>query len=245
MCSWNLKNFGKSKTDAEIELIAELVRNFDVLAIQEVVAGPGSAQAVARLADELNRKGSQWDYSISNPTKSSPYRSERYAYLWKSSKFKKIGEAWLANEYEQEIEREPYFIRFRMGKETVTLVNFHAIPKKHQPEREVKYFKFFPTHYPNDNLVFVGDFNIPQSHSVFNPLKKMGYVSVFKNQKTTLRQKCIRGDCLASEFDNILYNSNKLTLLTSDVIHFYKQFNDLRQARLLSDHIPLYAEFKF
>jgi hypothetical protein len=31
-----------------------------IIAIQEVVAGYGGAQAVAKLADELNRKGSKW-----------------------------------------------------------------------------------------------------------------------------------------------------------------------------------------
>lgn len=245
LCSWNLKNFGKSKTDVEIEKIANLLKAFDVVAVQEVVAGFGGAQAVARLADELNRKGAKWDYAISNPTRSSPYRSERYAYLWKTSKLKKIGEAWLGKEYEEEIEREPYFIRLKAGKETITLVNFHALPKKHQPETEVKYFRFFPALYPNDNLIFCGDFNLPQSHSVFNPLKKMGYLPALSKQKTSLRQKCIDGDCLASEYDNIFYHSKKVKIIKSGIIHFYKDFENMRQARLLSDHVPVYVELMF
>ena len=242
LCSWNLKNFGKSKTTIEIEKIADLLKTFDVVAIQEVVAGFGGAQAVARLADELNRKGAKWDYTISNPTKSSPYRSERYAYLWKTSKLKIVGEAWSETKYEQEIEREPYFIRLKAGKETITLVNFHALPKKHQPETEVKYFKFFPARYLNDNLIFCGDFNLPQSHTVFNPLKKMGYVPVLTKQKTTLRQKCIDGDCLASEFDNIFYSSKKITVTKSGIIHFYENFESMQEARLLSDHVPVFVE---
>jgi hypothetical protein len=44
------------------------VRDYDIIAIQEVVAGYGGAQAVAKLADELNRKGSKWNYIISDPT---------------------------------------------------------------------------------------------------------------------------------------------------------------------------------
>lgn len=42
-----------------------------------------------------------------------------------------------------------------------TLVNFHAITKSMQPETEIKYFKFFPEEYPNLNLLFCGDFNVP------------------------------------------------------------------------------------
>jgi deoxyribonuclease-1-like protein len=51
LISWNLKDFGKSKSDEEINFIANTLKNYDIVAIQEVVAGEGGAQAVARLAD--------------------------------------------------------------------------------------------------------------------------------------------------------------------------------------------------
>ena len=82
--------------------IAETAKNYDIIAIQEVVAGYGGAQAVARLADELNRKGTKWDYTISDPTSSSAYKTERYAFIWKTSKVKKIGKAWLEQKYHLE-----------------------------------------------------------------------------------------------------------------------------------------------
>ena len=41
------------------QFMAETLRDCDVVAIQEVVAGPGGSQAVAKLADELNRKGAK------------------------------------------------------------------------------------------------------------------------------------------------------------------------------------------
>ena len=44
--SWNLENFGKSKADSAIEFIANTVKEYDVIAIQEVVAGYGGSQAV-------------------------------------------------------------------------------------------------------------------------------------------------------------------------------------------------------
>ena len=57
LLSWNFENFGKSKSEETINYIANSLREYDIIAIQEVVAGYGGAQAVARLADELNRKG--------------------------------------------------------------------------------------------------------------------------------------------------------------------------------------------
>jgi endonuclease/exonuclease/phosphatase family metal-dependent hydrolase len=243
LLSWNLENFGKSKSKGEITYIANTVKDFDIVAIQEVVAGDGGAQTVARLADELNRKGAKWEYTISDPTSSSAYKTERYAFLWKTSKNKKIGRAWLEKKYHLEIDREPYFCTFQYANKQFTVASFHAITKKMQPETEIKYFKFLPEEYPTLNLIFVGDFNCPQSHTVFNPLKKMGYKSILTNQKTSLKKECKNGDCLASEFDTMFYNSTKISSLRAGVIPFYKNFNSLKEARTISDHIPIWLQF--
>ncbi|WP_338376381.1 endonuclease/exonuclease/phosphatase family protein [uncultured Flavobacterium sp.] len=242
--SWNVENLGKSKSDSTITYIAKTLKNYDVVALQEIVAGYGGTQAVAKLAEELSRKGSKWDYVVSEPTTGSSYKTERYAFLWKTSSVKKTGEAWLEKKYNLEIDREPYYCTFSYNDKSVTLVNFHAITKSKQPETEIKYFKFLPLEYPLLNLMFIGDFNCPQSHTVFNPLKKMGYASVFKNQKTTLKKECKKNVCLASEFDNIWYNTFKIKVKNCDVIHFYKDFKDLKSAEEISDHIPIWVEIE-
>lgn len=243
LLSWNIANFGQSKSIIEIENIAQTVRNYDIIAIQEVVAGFGGVQAVAKLADALNRTGTKWDYVISEPTSSSAYKTERYAFIWKTSKLKKIGSAWLEKKYHLEIDREPYFCTFQFENKQFTIVNFHAITKKMQPETEIKYFKFLPDEYPALNLIFAGDFNCPQSHSVFNSLRKMGYQSILIGQKTSLKQKCEKSRCLASEFDNMYYKTSKIKSINSGVIAFYKEFNSLKEARKISDHIPIWFEF--
>lgn len=243
--SWNLENFGKSKSDDEINYIAIQLKEYDIIAIQEVVAGYGGAQAVARLADELNRKGAQWDYTISYPTTSSAYKTERYAFIWKSSKVKKIGDAWLEQKYNLEIDREPYYCTFEYNKKRFTLANFHAITKSKQPETEIKYFKYLPDQYPDLNIIFLGDFNCPQSHTVFFPLRKTGYTSILENQKTSLKQECIADNCLASEFDNMFYNTSKCKAENPEVIKFYENFETLTEARKISDHVPISATFYF
>jgi deoxyribonuclease-1-like protein len=243
LLSWNIENFGASKTEATLNFIADTCKEYDVIAIQEVVAGYGGAQAVAKLADVLSRKGSKWDYYISDPTTSTPGKKERYAFIWKTHKVKKIGKAWLEQNYQQEIEREPYFCTFEQDGKQFTIVNFHAIPKKLQPETEIKYFKFYLQEYASLNLIFVGDFNCPQSHTVFNPLKSMGYESAFKNQKTSLKRECKLVDCLASEYDNVFYNTKTITVLHSAVIPFYNSFADLKAARAISDHLPIAVTF--
>lgn len=243
LVSWNIQNFGKSKSEVEINFIANTLKHYDIIAIQEVVAGYGGAQAVAKLADELNRKGSKWDYVISDPTSSSAYKTERYAFIWKTANLKKIGRAWLEKKYHLEIDREPFYCTFEYKKNKFTVVNFHAITKSKQPETEIKYFKFLPREYPNLNLIFAGDFNCPQSHTVFIPLRKMGYQSILVNQKTSLKQEIKKGKYLASEYDNMFYNTSKINRIDKGIISFYKNFGSLKEARMISDHIPIWFEF--
>ncbi len=241
--SWNLKDFGNSKGYTELEFIAKTLKDYDIIAIQEVVSGDGGAQTIAKLHYKLNQTGFKWDYSISDPTSSSAYKSERYAFFWKTSKATKVGNSWLEKKYHLEIDREPFFTTFRAEGKDFTLVNFHSITKSMQPETEVKYFKYLPEEYPNLNLIFCGDFNLPESHSVFGPLKSKGYKPVLIGQKTSLKTTCIEGDCLASEFDNIFYNAAKVKSIKSGVILFYKDVKTFEEARLISDHVPVYFEF--
>lgn len=244
VCSWNLMNFGKSKSDKVIDFIASTIQPFDVITIQEVITNEGGAQTVARLVDFMNRKGKSWDYTISDPTSTNGNKSERYAFIWDKSKIAKAGDTWLEKKYSNEIEREPFMATFRKEGKIFTIASFHAVTKAAKPETEIKYFKFIPSEYPSLNLIFCGDFNCPQIHSVFNPLKSMGYSPALKNQKTTLRDKCINGECLASAFDNFFYDQKKFRLLKSEAIPFYLKFNSIKEAKSVSDHIPIVFTFE-
>jgi deoxyribonuclease-1-like protein len=240
---WNIQDLGKSKNDSVITYIAKQLRDADLVGVVEVVAGNGGAQAVARLADALNRTGAAWDYTISDPT-SGKKGSERYAFLWKKSKIRKKGDAWLEKDHHEEIVREPYTAEFIHEQKPFLVSIFHAIPKSKQPETEIKYIRFIAEKYRDRIWIIAGDFNCPQSHSVFGPIKKMGYEPVLKNCKTTIRQNKKDTVCLASEYDNIFYQPLKVKVLNSGVTHFYKDFPELRFARKISDHLPVTMRFE-
>jgi deoxyribonuclease-1-like protein len=242
LCSWNLKDFGKSKTDETLNFIVKTLQTFDVVAIQEVVAGKGGMEAVVKLTAQLNSTGNQWCYEVSKST-SGKNTNERYAVIWKMNKVEKVGLSWLDNSYQHLIEREPYLSKFKVGNKVFTLVSFHALPKAKHPETEIKYLRFYPALYPKDQLIFCGDFNLPQSHSVFNPLRNLGYIAALVKQKTSLRQACIDDDCLASEYDNLYFNPHAINVKQSGVVHFYRFFETLKQARKVSDHLPVYISF--
>jgi hypothetical protein len=71
----------------------------------------------------------------------------------------------------------------------------------------------------------------------------MGYQSILVNQKTSLKQEEKNGKYLASEFDNMFYNTSKINSISKGIISFYNNFNSLKEARVISDHIPIWFEF--
>lgn len=226
--SWNLKDFGQSRDDEEIELIAEQLRDADVVAIQEVVAKhPGGAKAVARLASELNNKGSNWDYSISNPTKSSsPYQSERYAFLWKKSKVSVTdGGPRLVRELAIQVEREPYRISLKnkSGK-VITIVNYHACThKKDFPERtEINSISNWLLVQNFENIIWAGDMNLKITDQAFKSILASEFSSVLNGEKTSLKTKCIGGNYLSRAEDNVLYKLSNWKFNTGNVLDFIK-----------------------
>jgi len=246
ICSWNLENFGKSKNEEDLIFIGSILRKFDIIAIEEVMAGADGVTAVKRLCRVLDQTGNKWGYSISDPTSSyeNVQQQERYAFLWRKDRVNIEGTAALARKFEREIEREPFIATFSHEKKLFSIAAFHALPKKKQPEKEIKFLRDFHELDQEVPVIFVGDFNCPQSHTVFLPLKNKGWIHALEHQKTTLKQLCKDGACLASEYDNIFYPAEKIKLEEAGIIPFYHSFgDDMRKARKLSDHVPVYAIF--
>ena len=246
LISWNIKDLGQSKNDSEIAFIVNILKDFDIVAIQEVVAkDPAGAQKVAQIVDALNRKGSKWGYSISNPTKSpSAYISERYALLWKTSKINIKGKAYLDSELADLVYREPYIAEFQLkdNNSHFHVVNFHSRKHTEHPELEIQHFKNYPERLNTDKLLIAGDFNLNEKHKVWDDLYQKGYNTALKNSKTTLKQKCKNGNYLSHDIDNIYY-STKLKHINSGKLDYISKCENLKSARLISDHLPVYLEF--
>lgn len=245
--SWNIADFGRTKNEQEIKQIAQIIRDFDIIAIQEVVAvDPAGAQAVAKLADQLNRMGARWDYRVSDPTES-PGKGikERYAYIWKRNKASLEGRPWLDKHFEPLVHREPYMARFRVNGGVILIANYHSRSHKNNPQEEIDCLQHFPQLYPKDRLLFAGDFNTYTSNKIFEPLYEMGFQASPKNQKTTLKRKCGRnGEYLNHPIDFILYNDHQFTLLKAGHGDFVRDCNLLTNARMLSDHLPVWIEIE-
>ena len=244
--SWNLQELGKSKNEEERNFIVNILRHFDVVAIQEVVTSFYGAQAVVSLAEDLNRTGADWRYAVSEST--TGRGSERYAYLWKTSKVKLAEAPMLSKRLEADVDREPYLVKFETQdakKNDFILVNFHAVPENREPAYEIYQLKYIEEAFPNDNIIYMGDFNLSEKHEVFNVLYRRNYEPVFSNLKTTLKRKAVNGVYHSNAFDNIFFNTKEIGIKDAGAIDFVQDFRSLEEARQISDHLPVWAKLIF
>jgi len=191
--------------------------------------------------------GSKWDYRISDPTKSpSVYMSERYAFLWKTSKVSLLTSAYLDKDLEEECVREPFIGKFQLKKGTTPfyVVNFHSRKFSDHPENEIKFFKNYPEKLQSNRVFILGDFNLDEHHMVWDGLYELGFKSAVENTKTTLKMTCKDGIYLNHSIDNIYYNSSMVQIVHSDHVDFVKTCENVKFARTLSDHLPVYLECK-
>lgn len=245
--SWNLYNFGRTKDDQEIGIAAQTLRDFDLVAVQEVVTSPPGAQAIGKLDAALDRTGFEWDYRISDPTTGDG--TERYAFLWKPSRVRLIGQAWLESSLADPIDREPYLARFehRQTGQRFLVASLHAVPRSKNPEREVALLDQLHEAYPDDHVLLLGDFNLDEDDRAFDGLRRHGYRAVLDDQPTSLRRSPDPGPNghLANEYDNIFVETGPLRAARSGVLDFTPQFQSLEEARSLSDHLPVFVDVQW
>ena len=245
--SWNLYNFGRTKDDQEIAVAAQTLRDFDLVAVQEVVTSPPGAQAIGKLDDALDRTGFAWDYRISDPTTGDG--TERYAFLWKPSRVRLVGRAWLEPSLADAMDREPYLARFehRQTGQQFLVASLHAVPSSKNPAHEIALLDALHRQYEADHVLLLGDFNLDEDDTAFNELRGLGYRAALDDQLTSLRRKRDPGPQghLANEYDNIFYEAGPLRAARAGVLDFTNEFSSLKEARSLSDHLPVFMDVQW
>ena len=89
----------------------------------------------------------------------------------------------------------------------------------------------------------MGDLNLSQASPGFDGVKKWAKPTLI-GKKTSLKMKeGEAGEKLNMEYDNFFISSN-IILKSSDVINFFSEFKELKTARKVSDHCPIYCIIK-
>ena len=125
-------------------------------------------------------------------------------------------------------------------------MNYHSRVYKEKPEKEIVCFYQYPKLFPDDKIIIAGDFNKYVSDDVFLPLRELGFQPNLENQKTTLKQKCgKKGEYLNHPIDYILVDTDEMKIDKVGFVDFVEVCGNIKEARKLSDHLPVWVEISF
>jgi deoxyribonuclease-1-like protein len=250
IATWNIQVFGESKLSdpAAMQVIVSVLKNFDLIAIQEVRAQ--SQDVLPQLIALLNADGQyQYDYVI-GPRLGRTSSKEQYAFVFDMASIEVDRyQLYTINDQDDLLHREPLvgWFRARVAPEkqaqafTFSVVNIHTDPDEVDRELNALDDVFFAVQGDGrneDDVILLGDVNVNEKH-----LGELGKISgltwVVANTPTNTR-----GD---AQYDNIFFHGTATPEFTGrgGVLDFMRAFNlKLEEEALkVSDHLPVWAEF--
>lgn len=246
IASFNIQVFGQSKLGKPraMEILAQIVRKFDVVAIQEIRS---SAQDVMpRFLELINSTGRTYDYIIGERLGNSSSK-EQYAYVFDLETIEVDRRyVYTVQDPDNLLHREPLVSWFRTrGPEpdeafTFTLVNVHTDPDIVEIEMSVMddIFRVVRDDGRNeDDVIILGDFNADDRH--FGELANVpGITWALSGVKTNTRK--------TKQYDNLVFHSRATNefIGRAGVVDFMREFDlTLDEAIEVSDHLPVWGEF--
>lgn len=234
---------------------AEVISNFDIVALQEVMKEKGLEELVSNLENITNEP---WEYHMSPESYGNNSYREHYAFIYKKEKVNFIRSLGTYPETNNEFIREPYGAMFRINNFDFIMVSQHSIFGKRKSDRRseasqlVNVYNYFQDMDPNEQDVFlVGDYNLPASDKGFSDLLNHYdeiYYAINPDFPTTIGKTS-----LTSSYDNIFYSY----IYTDEYTGAYGIFNFTESEKYinkyhddrfrilrktLSDHLPVYIE---
>ena len=250
--SFNMQRLGPTKlADRRImEYYADIIRRFDVIALQEITSS--DQNTLPALLQYVNANGSRYSYTISPQLGRSTKYFEQYAFVYDTTRVVTRQDACFVMRDEADLlHREPFVGRFATLSNTrspfaFALINIHTDPDEVATELNtlanvyliISDFFMRPSgDYPEDDVILLGDLNADPSRllnlgqlpNVFATI--VGIPTNYTRSKTN---------------DNILVNRVTTREFTGrsgvlDLQTLYGLSQD--DAKRISDHQPVWAEF--
>lgn len=247
IATFNIQVFGESKMSkpAVVDVLAKTVRQFDLVAIQEIRAQADNI--IPDFIDAINADGSRYDFLIGERI-GRTISTEQYAYVFDTARIEyERGAVGTMADRNDLLHREPFVARFRARTSspqngfTFWLVNTHTDPDE-VPEEVAALAEVFTVMLSarpdEDDVILLGDLNA--NHSQMGPLGQIpGIQAVLPPGVMTNTRK-------TKAYDNILFDSRRTAEYTGrwGVVDLEAAFGLTREQALdVSDHLPVWAEF--
>ena len=246
VASFNIQVFGTSKMGKPkvMDVLAETVRRFDVVAIQEIRSSDQSL--LPKFVEQINAGGRRYDYVL-GPRLGRTVSKEQYAFVYDTAVLEVDRDSvYTVPDPDDYLHREPLVARFRVRSDppedafTFTLVNIHTDPDETDLELDALddvFLDVLKDRHREDDVILLGDLNVDEKH-----LGELGRIAgiryVVSGEKTNTRR--------TKSYDNILFLQTSTAEFADrwGVFDLEQEFNLTREQALdVSDHLPVWAEF--
>ena len=243
--SYNTMRLGQNEKD--LSAVAKIISKFDIVALQEVM----NREGLDRLKNEIEKKtGEKWGYVISEKPVGSKEYKEYYSFIYKKGSIDKIESLGLYQDGKsKDFIREPYAVYVKSNNFDFVLITVHSIFGDSKSEREIeasryhKVYKYFKDKTHEEDIILLGDFNLPANSHAFKYFKDEYKVKEVLNpnvDKTTISESR-----LANSYDNIFFNRSKLREWTKRYgVYDYTKDNYKEIRKYVSDHLLIFIEFE-
>ena len=256
IATFNIEALGKEKAGdpAIMPIVAQIISQFDVVAIQEVRGG--DAQPIQTLVELMRASGAYYAATVSEPIGRAP-QAESYAFMWDATRIQFIeGSAYLVQDQADRMHREPMVASFesRVGLADgrrpfrFTLINAHTSPTEVETSAianemnvlddvfvRVRQYDYQTT--GEEDCIMLGDLNVDTKG-----LRELGQIPNIVSIAGDSLTNTLRTETL----DHILLDQTLTREYTGrfGLIDFQRDLGLSQEKALqISDHLPLWAEF--
>lgn len=250
--SFNIQSLGKKKMSNEsvVEILVDIARRFDVLAIQEL--RDIDQTVVPQLLQYINQDGSRYAAAVgprqSYVVQGAPQGyAEQAVFLYDTDTVELIGQSYVAYDHYQRMHRSPYVAHFRCRTNSpeqafsFVLMNVHTDPDDIYGEfdalRDI-IGGVYANHPGEEDFILLGDLNgDPTKFQRYRWMQQQFAAIPASWYTNTAQSKC---------YDNLVFDAGYTAEFNgqSGVLNLMTEYGlSPEDAKLVSDHMPVWAVF--
>ncbi|NLS90574.1 MAG: endonuclease/exonuclease/phosphatase [Planctomycetaceae bacterium] len=246
IATFNIQVFGTSKLAKPevMGVLADVVRRFDVVAIQEIRSTDQTV--VPQFVQLVNSQGAQYHFVI-GPRLGRTSSKEQYAFIYDTTRIAvDPNTVYTVGDPADYLHREPLVAHFQVRVPqgqvpfTFKLANIHTDPDETDMELDALDDVFVAVQRDGsgeDDVILLGDLNVDEYHlGQLGQLPEIAWVVTGTTTNTRRTQA----------YDNIVLNRSTTTEYTGrwGVLDLEREYGLTRDQVLgVSDHLPVWAEF--
>lgn len=247
IASFNIQVFGKTKAgkDEVMQILAAIISEFDIVAIQEIRDKSGTA--IEKLEQVVDTLGSDYEYII-GPRLDRTRSKEQYAFIYRTGTVEQIGSYTFDDSANDVFHREPFAAHFKSknGAFDFVMVNIHTDPDEATAEIQAlpQAITDAIQHFQEPDIIALGDFNADCTYyneAVYNsvfPADQYAWL-IDNSRDTTVKGTVCTYDRIVTTAATVEDYARIADVYRFDIIHSLTQ----EMAEDVSDHYPVWAEF--